>query len=51
MSITSLITVAEADNFNKTSEDWLDIEYLDKENYIKNATVHIYSQWDCIGYD
>ena len=51
MSITSIITSAEADVFLALSPDWMALPSGDKDLKILNASLYIHSKWSCTGID
>jgi hypothetical protein len=47
MSIQPIVTVKEADGYNKLNSEWLDLDRSAKENHIFNASAYMISEWTC----
>lgn len=51
MSITPIITPAEADAYLAAYPDWLALDEPTKEMHIYNASLYIQTNWECTGID
>ncbi len=51
MSISPIISVAEADTYNVLSADWLNTPEPNKEAHIYNASLYIHTTWTCSDID